>query len=82
MAFAYAADTTEARDVLSSMGMDTLLPEYESAEKLACAESPTGRGFVCDVELTTRQFGRSSTRVVEARFVRGASGWRLAEVQP
>lgn len=68
--------------MLSTMGMDTLLPEYESAEKLACAESPNGRGYLCDVELTTRQFGRSSTRVVEVRFVKGSSGWRVAEVQP
>lgn len=79
---AYAANTTEGRDVLASLGMETLLPAYESAEKLACSEAPNGRGYVCDVELTTRQFERSSTRVVEVRFVEGDSGWRVAETQP
>jgi len=79
---AYAANTTEGRHVLANLGMETLLPSYESAEKLACSEAPNGRGYVCDVELTTRQFERRSTQVVEVRFVKGDSGWRVAETQP
>ncbi|MHA7832962.1 MAG: hypothetical protein ACX94A_00640 [Algiphilus sp.] len=82
LSHAYSSNGGEARAVLSDMGMDSLLPEFEEADKLACAPAANGRGYLCDVELTTTQFGQSRTRVVEMRFVRGDKGWRVAEATP
>ncbi|MEQ8269818.1 MAG: hypothetical protein RH979_03105 [Algiphilus sp.] len=82
LSHAYSSNSSEARSLLSDMGMDSLLPEFEGADKLACAPAANGRGYLCDVELTTTQFGQSRTRVVEMRFVRGDKGWRLAEATP
>lgn len=79
LARAYAENLSAERAALAGFGMDELLPEYVAAEKLACAASETGRGYACDVELTTRQFGETSTVVTVVRLVRGDNGWVVVE---